>query len=184
MWVTVRMGTEGLSWGRRIRLRLSVLAGRAAGSSVARRKQCGRLTVRLGPDAYPPELRADQDRMLGRSAEALPQSRGTRGTAPAAAPGPAASDRLRTPAENVATVWISAGSGPTTSIPGTTISSLICCTARSASPLTSRSAVKPDGTTRLLPPRLFPAGPASRRSRFRWRRSSSRRRNAPPSASP
>ena len=47
------------------------------------------------------------------------------------------------PAENTAGVCKSCGIGPTTSMPSTCFSSLICCTARSASPLTSRSAVKP-----------------------------------------
>ena len=59
-------------------------------------------------------------------------------------------DRVSRPPEKVATVWISAGSGPTTSMPGTIISSLICWMARSASPVIRRSAVNPDGTIRLL----------------------------------
>src|SRR5439155_12823807 len=47
------------------------------------------------------------------------------------------------PAENTAGVCSSYGMGPTTSMPPICFSSLICWTARSASPVTSFSAVKP-----------------------------------------
>jgi hypothetical protein len=49
------------------------------------------------------------------------------------------------PAENTAGVCSSSGIAPTTSMPATCFSSLICWMARSASPVTRRSAVKPDG---------------------------------------
>ena len=50
-------------------------------------------------------------------------------------------------AEKVVTACTGSGNRPMTSMPGTTISSLTCWTARSASPLTSFSAVKPAGIT-------------------------------------
>ena len=53
------------------------------------------------------------------------------------------SDAARRPAENTAGLCSSRGIGPTISTPPTSFNSLICCTARSASPDTSNSAVTP-----------------------------------------
>ena len=52
--------------------------------------------------------------------------------------------------ENTATVCAPSGSAPTTSMPSTSISSLICWKAMAASPVSSFSAVKPCGITIAL----------------------------------
>ena len=85
------------------------------------------------------------------------------------------------PAENTAGVCKSCGIGPTTSMPSTCFSSLICCTARSASPLTSRSAVKPCSTMLALAADLgrTPSLDQLGRDRRRSRPAANRRRTAP-----
>ena len=95
----------------------------------------------------------------------------------------ALSDAAMRPAENTAGVCSSRGIGPTTSMPATCFSSLICCTARSASPVTSRSAVKPCGMITRL--RIDLGGDAQpldqlRETGCRWRRAA----NRPPTRAP
>src|SRR5262249_22886019 len=55
-----------------------------------------------------------------------------------------------TPAENIAGLCSGAGNGPTTSTPGTTISSLTCCTASSTSSHAASSPVNPLAMTVAL----------------------------------
>ena len=76
----------------------------------------------------------------GASPRRLPGKRGTR-----AAPRGrgAASTRVHTAAENTVTAWISGGSGPMTSMPGTCINSLNCWKPSSTSP---RATSVPTGT--------------------------------------
>ena len=55
------------------------------------------------------------------------------------------SEAVNIPAEKIVSLPISAGSLPTMSMPATSINSLICCTARSDSPLATSLPVKPLG---------------------------------------